>query len=173
MLDMVRSLGLVGLAVVGMVMFTQRNEPAHPPVSPDLAATVSAARATADFPVLAATVLPSGIYANAARLEKAADNHWTFHIGYTDGESGFLSVDASSAVGTERMPAPFPNATPSANGTIAGITFDVYTESEAQVWFHPATASEPYAMQVSCNALASCDAMRAALSADGEIATTS
>ena len=168
MLDMVRSLGLVAIAVVGMVVFTQRNEPAHPPVPPETQQTVEAARSHADFPVLAAMTVPTGIYANAARYDSSDGKHWHFYIGYTDGFSGYLSVEAAT---DGQVRAPFPDAAPVTTQHAAGISFDVYAESEVEVWFHPSTSAEPFAMQISCNALDSCDEIRQALSASGPVAT--
>lgn len=165
---MVRSLGLVAIAVVGMVVFTQRNEPAHPPVPPEIQQTVEAARAHADFPVLAAMTLPAGMYANAARYDSSDSKHWHYYIGYTDGLSGYLSVETAS---DGQVRAPFPDASPIATKQAADISFDVYAESEVEVWFHPSTAEEPFAMLISCNALDSCEAIRQALSASGPVAT--
>lgn len=171
LLDMFRSLGLVALGVVTIMTLTFRNEPSHPPVTMDVQAVVRAARAEGPFPILAATTLPKDIYANAAYFDPAGTGHWRYSIGYTDGYSGYASVEATDATGDAQLKPPFPGATPKGTRSIAGIAFDVYAESEVQVWFHGATTDAPYAIQISCNALQSCDAIRASLSTEGTVAT--
>lgn len=152
-LDMVRSLGLVGLVVVGMVAFSQMSQPKHPPVTVDIAATVQAARNSADFPVLAATTLPDGVYANTARFESVTGEpgHFSYYIGYVYDTDAFLSIEASNAVGAQRMKEPFPGATPKEQRTVDGVRFAVYAQSENLVWFHAPTTAEPYAIRIASN----------------------
>ena len=152
-LDMVRSMGLVGLFVVGMVAFSFFGQPEHPPVAVDVKATVEAARMGAGFPVLAATTLPDGVYANTARFEPVAGEpgHFSYYIGYVYDTDAFLSIEASSAVGAERLKEPFPGATPKEHRSVDGVRFAVYAESENLVWFHSPTAAEPYAIRIASN----------------------
>lgn len=172
-LDMVRSLGIVGIGVLGMVAFNYFGQPERPPVTVDIAATVQAARASADFPVLAATALPSDVYANTARFTAVSGEpgHSAVFIGYTDGTSGYVSVEASNAVGAERLKHPASFGAANGQQTIAGIRFETYADADSEMWFHPATADEAFDAQITCNSTALCDALLSSLSADGAVAT--
>lgn len=131
---MVRSLGLVGLAVLGMVMFTLRDQPTHPPVSVDISATVTTARTNADFPVLAMTSMPKDWYANFADLTPISGEagRWTFHIGYVTDDAQYFGVDASDGADEQRQAA----AKPLRTETVAGLAFDVHADGESEKWIH-------------------------------------
>lgn len=150
---MVRSLGLVGLAVLGMVMFTLRDQPTHPPVTVDVKATVQAARAAVDFPVLTATALPGSWYANAARLDPIAGEpgKWAFHIGYSDGEGGYIGIDESNASDPSAILGGYPYVDPVGRHTFGGVEFVRFAQSENDVWLHRATATEPYTIVLGTN----------------------
>jgi len=169
---MVRSLGLVGLAVLGMIVFTLRDQPSHPPVTVDVASTVQAARSDAGFPVLAAPSLPGRWYANTARFVAVAQEpgKWEFHIGYSDGEGGYIGVDESSATDPSAILGGYTFVDPVAQRTIAGIAFDRYAQSENDVWMHRASSAEPYTIVIGTNSPDGVTIVRA-LRADGAFAT--
>jgi hypothetical protein len=135
-LDMVRSLGLVGLAVIGMVAFSLWNRPTHPPVSPDISATVQAARANAAFPVLAMTTLPEGWYANAARYgsQQATNNPPTYHLGYVTQDEHYFGVDtmAGAVSIVDKI---------LREESITGLTFAVTADGDSQRWISINTAA--------------------------------
>ena len=128
-LDMVRSLGLVGLAVIGMVAFSLWNQPDHPPVSPELSATVQAARANAEFPVLAMTALPEGWYANAARFGSAqgTNDQPTYHLGYITQDEHYFGVD--TMVGALSIVDKILR-----EESISGLTFAVIEDGDSERW---------------------------------------
>lgn len=171
--DMVRSLGIVGIGVLGMVAFNLFGQPDRPPVTVDIAATVQASRAAAEFPTLAATTLTDGVYANTARFTAVSGEvgHANYFIGYTDGSDAYLSIEISDATGAERLKLADGLTSAPAADAIAGIPFDRYTDADETVWFHPSSAGEPYAAQIRCNQAPVCDAVIQALSTDGAVAT--
>lgn len=169
---MVRSLGLVGVIVVIVVLFNSGNQPAHPPVTVDIAATVQAARNTGAFPAIAASALPEHWYANSARFEPIAgeDGHWEFHIGYSDGEGGYLGIDATNADDPETVLGDGPLADPVESRVIAGVRFQRFAESENAVWRHAATAAEPYDILIGANTPPELEQLLSALRTEGEAA---
>lgn len=140
-LDMVRSLGLVGIFVVGMVAFSQSGQPERPPVTVDIAATVTAARADADFPVLAMQALPKGWYANFAEYTPAGNRTkvHAFHIGYVTLDEQYFGVDVVPASSTEERTDPVVRSE-----SVAGLTFAVHAGDGRETWIHAADATAGY-----------------------------
>ncbi len=135
-LDMVRSLGLVSLAVIGMVAFSLWNQPDHPPVSPELSGTVQAARANAEFPVLAMTTLPKGWYANASRYGSApgTNDQPTYHLGYITQDEHYFGVD--TVVGAVSIVDKLLR-----EESITGLKFAVIADGESERWISINTAA--------------------------------
>jgi hypothetical protein len=138
---MVRSLGLVGVIVVGMVAFSQSGQPQRPPVTVDIPATVSAARSHADFPVLAMQALPEGWYANFAEYSAAADRSRSsaFHIGYVTPDEQYFGVDVVAATN-----AVVPTHAAVRSESVSGFTFAVYRDGGSETWIHDAAAPAGY-----------------------------
>jgi len=171
-LDMVRSLGLVGIVVVGLVAFTFFGQPKHPPVTVDVAATVQAARTEAGFPVLAASSLPTGWYANYADfvLGSGGDSFSKFHVGYVTSDQHFFAVDTVDT-GTPQAPKP-EDALPVRVETFAGLKFSVYDGNGTETWIHDASATSGYVITLTGSGTqAEWSTFVAALSADGAIAS--
>ena len=134
--DMLRSLGIVALAVAALMAVTLRHTPSHPYASPDVAVTVTAARNAAPFPVLAATTLPTPWYANYANFDAVGAGGWWYHLGFVDGADAVVGIDATNAAtGTDAMPAQ-PGTRLRAT-TVAGLPFTVFTDptkAGREVW---------------------------------------
>lgn len=136
---MLRSLGLVALMLLGLMFYARLGTPPHPAPSTDAAAVVQAARTVAPFPVLAATTLPKGWYANTAAFDPVPgeSGHWRFHIGYTDGSTQYRGITASNATDASTLlPAPTSITTDPAIA-LAGLSFTRYQDdgsAGAQIW---------------------------------------
>lgn len=165
-LDMLRSLGLVGVAVLGMVAFSLWNQPDHPPVSPELSATVQAARANAGFPVLAMTALPEGWYANAARYGSAqgTNDQPTYHLGYITQDEHYFGIDtvlgAASIVDAVLR-----------EESVAGLKFAVLADGNGERWISINTAATGSTITLTGSGTREqWQQFTSALSADGAIA---
>lgn len=171
-LDMVRSLGLVGVIVVLVALFNSGNQPTRPPVTVDVAATVQAARASAGFPVLAESALPARWYANGARFEAVPqeDGRWAYHVGYSDGEGAYLGIDATNAADPAQILGDDTYVDATGNRVIAGVRFLHYAQAENDVWMHAATATEPFTILIGANRPAELEQLITALRTDGLIA---
>ena len=154
LLDMVRSLGIVAVAVLALVFFTSRSTPQRPVANADVAATVAAARANAPFPVLAASSLPAGWYANFASFDavQGQSGRWQFHVGYTDGLNGFQGVDATNMTNATDMTPTAKNGIEDRHETVAGLDFTVYTMGTAgdEIWVSRGIGKDgiPYSVQL-------------------------
>ena len=141
---MLRSLGIVALAVAALMAVTLRHTPDHPYASPDVAVTVAAARNAAPFPILAATALPAPWYANYANFDAVGAGGWWYHLGFVDGKDAVVGIDATNeATGTAAMP--------SATGarlraaSMAGLPFTVYADAAKaghEVWVAKGTGHD-------------------------------
>lgn len=169
--DMARSLGVVGLALLALMLVTVRQTPDRPYASPDVAATVAAARANAPFPVLAATTLPAGWYANYANFDavQGASGRWYLHIGYVlpkGDHVGYLEVNATNQANPEQaMPSIAPGTQPSAHITVAGIDFAIHTAGvkgvDNELWFASGTGTDGNRYIIQVMSSLDHDAMRA------------
>ncbi len=154
LLDMVRSLGIVTVAVLALVFFTSRTAPQRPIANADVAATVAAARANAPFPVLAASSLPKGWYANFASFDavQGQSGRWQFHVGYTDGVNGFQGVDATNMTNATDMTPAAKQGTEDRHQTVAGLDFTVYSMGPGgdELWVSKGTGKDglPYSVQL-------------------------
>ncbi len=152
--DMVRSLGVVAIALVALMLVTLRHTPDKPYASPDVAVTVTAARDAAPFPVLALTALPQPWYANYANFDAVGGGAWWFHLGYVDGGARVVSVDATNeAAGLDAMPTPAPTGPRLRSTVVAGITFAVYadpSDATREVWVARGTGRDghPWFMEL-------------------------
>lgn len=169
--DLVRSLAVVGVGVVALVLFAFQDQPTHAPVTTDVAATVQAARSAGSPPDPAATVLPPGWYANAARFEASATGSGSdFHIGYSDGASAYVGIDSTDAVDARALTSDYAMLEPSGTRTIAGSTFTEYADGSARAWLHRATRTEPWTMRITATDGAAAEAVVAAISGSGTVA---
>lgn len=150
-LDMVRSLAVVGIAVVFLVFYSLQEKPRYSVPVSDVEATVQAARTNLDFPVLALDAPPAKWRPNGAFLDpvRGADNRWIFHVGYVTPKEHYFGVDESNQ----------PDLASFVNGyvygsdtgetrTVAGLEFTVYTNAKQQSWVHRGTTSAPYAIVI-------------------------
>lgn len=169
-LDLLRSMGIVGVAVVALVTLTFRDEPQRPPVTTDVRGVITLARSEASFPVLAATTLPAGWYANAARYGKeGVPEHLAFHVGYTDGETAYVGVEATVGDDGGALTAGLGEAT--GTRTIAGVDFSVHRVGDDRYWLHRATAEEPWNLRISASDGSEADAVISALAPKGAVTT--
>lgn len=162
-LDMVRSLALVGLAVLGMVAFTFFGQPEHPPVTVDVQATVQYARADSSLPVLAMTAVPQGWYANTARY--ARDASPTFHVGYVTADEHYFGIDI--ALGITSLV-----GTPVRTEQVADRTFQVFRTADGERWISSGQGEVGYTITLTGSGSAQeWQQFTSALSADGAIAS--
>lgn len=133
---MLRSLGIVALAVAALMAVTLRHTPDRPYASPDVAVTVTAARDAAPFPVPAATTLPHAWYANYANFDAVGAGGWWYHVGYVGPADAVVGIDATNeSGGSDAMPSP--TGARLRSETAAGLTFDVYADATLaghEVW---------------------------------------
>ncbi len=126
--DMLRSLSLVAIMLLGVLGYARLGTPAHPAPSTDAAAVVEAARTVAPFPILAASVLPKGWYPNAASFDPmpGAAGRWRFHVGYTDGSQQYAGITASNAADAAQLLPGAADVAVNRQVPLAGLTFAEY-----------------------------------------------
>lgn len=148
-LDMVRSLAVVGVAVVFLVFYSLQTKPQYSVPSVDVDATVQAARKNVEFPVLALQSIPPDWHANAAFLEpvRAEDGRWTYHVGYVTPSDYYFGIDETNQVAlTDFVNSYVFGVETGEKRTVAGLEFTVYTNSKQQTWVHRGVADVPYAI---------------------------
>lgn len=150
-LDMVRSLAVVGIAVVFLVFYSLQERPQYSVPNVDVEATVQAARKNVDFPVLALRTVPPKWRANAAYLEpvRAADGRWMFHVGYVSPSESYFGVDETNQADLSSFVNGYLFGVETGETrTVAGLEFTVYKNAKQQTWLHRGVTDLPYAIVI-------------------------
>ncbi|WP_251050123.1 MULTISPECIES: DUF4245 domain-containing protein [unclassified Streptomyces] len=93
-LDMVRSLAVIGIVVAGIYMFLPHDEKADPTRVVDYRVETITARRAAPYPVAAPVGLPDEWRATSVTYERKNANAW--HLGFLDPEQQYVAVEQSS-----------------------------------------------------------------------------
>lgn len=148
--DMIRSLAVIGIAVVFMFVYSVQQQPRWEVPAVDVAATVEAARKNVDFPVLALEPTPAGWRANAAYFDPiAGEDRWIFHIGYVSPSEAYYGVDATNQSDIDAFVSGYVAGTATGESkTIAGLTFEGFLNQKQQMWVHKSAGADPFAIVV-------------------------
>ena len=150
-MDMVRSLAVVGVAVLFLVFYSLQEQPQYAVPNTDVEATVQAARKNVDFPVLALDAMPPKWRANAAFLDplRGEDNRWVYHVGYVTPADHYFGVDASNQADiTQFVNGYLYGVETGETRMVAGLEFRVYTNEKQRTWLHRGVKKYPYAIVI-------------------------
>jgi hypothetical protein len=123
--DMVRSMAVVLAVVAVIVLLAWRPDP-DPITVVDPAPVVARAAALADFPVSAATGLPSDWRATSARWEETteSDGHPVLHVGYVTPSDAYAQVTQSTARSAAYLQEQTKKGRPAGTQEVAGVTWE-------------------------------------------------
>ena len=156
--DMVRSLALVGLIVGLLAGYTAWKQPDRQQYRVDVTSTLQAARTKAAFPVLALPENTEGWTANSVFFDGVPQQpgRWRWHIGYTTPSNGYVSIDASDQLDLDALMGPYSGTTvvtPNSE-TVNGREWQVYAYTGPSekypraMWVARGVEVNPYAIVV-------------------------
>ncbi|MGW7194317.1 DUF4245 domain-containing protein, partial [Streptomyces sp. NPDC054838] len=100
-LDMVRSLAVIGVVVAGIYMFVPHDENADPTRVVDYRVETATARRAAPYPVAAPVGLPAEWRATSVSYERKNADAW--HLGFLDPDKQYVAVEQSSDVSAKNI----------------------------------------------------------------------
>lgn len=126
-LDMVRSMGLVALAVAAVVLVTWRPTPDGGAKPVDLSAIAAGAEDRVGFPLLVPD-LPTDWVPTSARLEPATDDitHHTWHIGWVSPDGAYFGLEQSDTLLVETYQSVWVGDWPGSPVEVGGVEWQVH-----------------------------------------------
>ncbi|MFI5616500.1 DUF4245 domain-containing protein [Streptomyces sp. NPDC051567] len=92
-LDMVRSLAVIGLVVGGIYVFIPKDDKADPTITVDYRVETITARRAAPYPVAAPVGLAKEWRATSVKYERKDTDAW--HLGFLDPQQQYVAVEQS------------------------------------------------------------------------------